>query len=353
MLMGVLLHALVLYLEPEDGSEPLVWVGVLFLWIHNWRMPLFFMLAGFFAALTLDRKSPSAFSWDRLYRIGFPIGLWWFIVAPIPLWSALREGTDLPALDHLWFLYYLLLMYAAAVVIRPFIPQQIVSIVDLSLRSRWTLLLWAIPITAFSVMGRDNGLFNVHPEFIGEIEVGFFFFSLTFFCLGWRLFYHQNLFSSLANLRWSIAVLSIAMVALLAALATWLALEEELSSLAALLWVNGLSSCATLLSILGLMGLCLKLVSEPSARLRFWVEVSYPIYFFHALVVFSLGDFFLNASWPAFGAIFVNTVTSTAISILLYFVFIRYTPLGWMFMGYKNAWFRWSKLGWIFSRQNS
>ena len=32
-------------------------------------------------------------------------------------------------------------------------------------------------------MGRDNGLFNVHPEFIGEIEVGFFFFSLIFFCL--------------------------------------------------------------------------------------------------------------------------------------------------------------------------
>ena len=59
------------------------------------------------------------------------------------------------------------------------------------------------------------------------------------------------------------------MAALLAALATWLALEEELSSLAALLWVNGLSSCATLLSILGLMGLCLKLVTEPSARLSF------------------------------------------------------------------------------------
>ena len=110
MLMGVLLHALVLYLEPEEGSEPLVWVGVLFLWIHNWRMPLFFMLAGFFAALTLDRKSPSAFSWDRLYRIGFPIVLWWLIVAPVSLWSALREGADLPALDHLWFLYYLLLM---------------------------------------------------------------------------------------------------------------------------------------------------------------------------------------------------------------------------------------------------
>ena len=353
MLLGVLLHAVVIYLEPEDGSDPAVWVGVLFIWIHNWRMPLFFMLAGFFAALSLDRKKASSFSWDRIYRIGFPIILWWVVVAPMTLWSALRDGTELPTLDHLWFLYYLLLMYAVAVTIRPFIPQYMIAILDLSMRSRWTLLLWAIPITAFSVLGRDNGLFNVHPEFIGEIEFGFFLFSLTFFCLGWRLFYHQSLFIALAKLRWSIAALSIAVVALLAALATWLALEEELSSLGALWWVNGLSSCTTLLTILGLMGLCLKLIKAPSKRLSFWVEVSYPIYFFHALVVFSLGDVFLNESWPAFGAIFVNTVASTAISILLYFIFIRYTPLGWMFLGYKNAWFRWSKLGWIFSRHNS
>jgi len=37
------------------------------------------------------------------------------------------------------------------------------------------LLLWAIPITAFSIVGRDNGLFNIQPEYIGEIELGFSF----------------------------------------------------------------------------------------------------------------------------------------------------------------------------------
>jgi len=353
MLMGVLLHALVLYLEPEDGSEPAVWIGMLFLWIHNWRMPLFFMLAGFFAALSLDRKGPMAFSWDRLYRIGFPIVLWWVIVAPIPLLSALRDGTDLPTLDHLWFLYYLVLMYAVAVVVRPLIPTRIISLIDLSLRSNWALLLWTIPTTAFSVVGRDNGLFNIQPEYIGEFKLGFFFFSLTFFCLGWRLFHHQNLFSSLASLRWSITALILALVALVSALMIWLAFDEELTSLSALLLVNGLSSGATLLSILGLTGLCLNLVAAPSKRLSFWVELSYPIYFFHALVVFSLGDFFLNAKWPAFGAIAVNTAASIVISILLYYVFIRYTPLGWMFMGYKKAWFRWSKLRWFFSKQSS
>ena len=54
-------------------------------------------------------------------------------------------------------------------------------------------------------------------------------------------------------------------------------------------------------------------------------------------MVFSLGAFFLEADWPAFGAIAVNTLASTVISILLYFIFIRYTPLGWMFLGYKKS----------------
>ena len=51
LLMGVLLHALSMYLEPADGSEPRPVAGILFVWIHTWRMPLFMLLAGFFTAL--------------------------------------------------------------------------------------------------------------------------------------------------------------------------------------------------------------------------------------------------------------------------------------------------------------
>jgi len=51
LLMGVLLHVLMLFLEPFDGSEARLGASIIFIWIHTWRMPLFMLLAGFFTAL--------------------------------------------------------------------------------------------------------------------------------------------------------------------------------------------------------------------------------------------------------------------------------------------------------------
>ena len=46
LLMGVLIHVLMLFLEPFDGSEPRIGASIIFVWIHTWRMPLFMLLAG-------------------------------------------------------------------------------------------------------------------------------------------------------------------------------------------------------------------------------------------------------------------------------------------------------------------
>ena len=56
LLMGVLIHVLMLFLEPFDGSEPRLGASIIFIWIHTWRMPLFMLLAGFFTALSLSKR---------------------------------------------------------------------------------------------------------------------------------------------------------------------------------------------------------------------------------------------------------------------------------------------------------
>ena len=35
LLMGVLLHVLMLFLEPFDGSEPRLGASIIFIWIHT------------------------------------------------------------------------------------------------------------------------------------------------------------------------------------------------------------------------------------------------------------------------------------------------------------------------------
>ena len=72
LLMGVLLHVLVLFLEPADGSEPRLGASIIFIWIHTWRMPLFMLLAGFFTAFSLAKRDVGNYALNRFIRLGAP-----------------------------------------------------------------------------------------------------------------------------------------------------------------------------------------------------------------------------------------------------------------------------------------
>ena len=137
MLAGVLFHAGLAYsplmqpLFPTADRSTSVWVdGPLWL-LHLFRMPLFFAVSGFFAALLLARSGGTALARQRLRRIALPF----FVALPIVIWSldastawamrhvehpsdmlaflrAWQAREDAPPLPpgtaHLWFLYYLM-----------------------------------------------------------------------------------------------------------------------------------------------------------------------------------------------------------------------------------------------------
>ena len=145
LLMGVLLHALMLFLEPFDGSEPRLGASIIFIWIHTWRMPLFMLLAGFFTALSIHNRDVGNYALNRLIRLGVPILILWAVIPEID------EGTndifklpeliswllyDVPftlRLDHLWFLYYLLIFYGVLLLLKCITPKAIKFITDCEL----------------------------------------------------------------------------------------------------------------------------------------------------------------------------------------------------------------------------
>ena len=90
LLMGVLLHVLMLFLAPFDGSEPRLGASIIFIWIHTWRMPLFMLLAGFFTALSIQKRDVGNYALNRLIRLGVPILILWALIPEID------EGTN----DH-------------------------------------------------------------------------------------------------------------------------------------------------------------------------------------------------------------------------------------------------------------
>ena len=85
MALGVVLHAPLAFITPEIWEAVGVpwykvpktedWVLMLLGWIHQWRMPVFFLLAGFFGLMILRRRGAPAFLGDRVVRLGLTLAL--------------------------------------------------------------------------------------------------------------------------------------------------------------------------------------------------------------------------------------------------------------------------------------
>lgn len=63
MMLGILLHSSIWYMSgplqgnpmPSDQSTSYVF-DILFYFIHSFRMPIFFIMAGFFTSLLIDKR---------------------------------------------------------------------------------------------------------------------------------------------------------------------------------------------------------------------------------------------------------------------------------------------------------
>src|SRR5438270_7005361 len=148
MMLGIVIHAAMFYIASPPPGMP--WIGdrntsVLFdailAFIHSFRMPAFFVLAGFFAALLVEKRGLWGMYKNRLARVAAPLAVGLVTVLPVALWFmmlfafAVRFGTTdlvptqqqarifnreaaaqgIPVgglfLGHLWFLYYLCYFY--------------------------------------------------------------------------------------------------------------------------------------------------------------------------------------------------------------------------------------------------
>ena len=148
MMMGILLHGSQFYVSepmggiplPSDSSTSYLFNLILY-FVHSFRMPLFFVLAGFFTSLLIDKRGIQGTYVNRGKRILGPLVAAMFTILPltflcmgafmvsakfnthqfIPDMSQIEaiaadmEEAGLPAgepsLGHLWFLYYLLYFY--------------------------------------------------------------------------------------------------------------------------------------------------------------------------------------------------------------------------------------------------
>ncbi len=386
MLLGVLLHATLPYFSRRAGLE-FMWPAdndqslsllLLFDYIHLWRMPTFFLLAGFFAHLMLERRSTSAFVRDRLRRIAVPLVLFGAVMAVVvpALWRYGWQGEfvvdlslfhprtwpDLAAsgtpMAHLWFLWYLLLMYGSLLVFRFLGTTRIgVALRSVSggpalgrriggcIYSRAPLVLVVAAAVLLAVRGGDESK-PIWPPNVPDLLYG-----LIFFWYGYGLWARRWLLEGLQGRRALAGLWGAGMLAYGVHVIAMGALDQGQAGavMAVTVILNTLAygSAAALLS-LALVGSFEAIFRTPRRWVRWMADSSYWIYLMHLPLV-SLLTFWLahldaagrltsltGFNWGAELKFSLAFVATSAVGMVTYRYLVRYTPLGTLLNGKRD-----------------
>ncbi|MEL7461611.1 MAG: acyltransferase family protein [Pseudomonadota bacterium] len=324
MLLGLVIHAPLVYFFTDiqtdfgivDVQQIETWAMPIGGWIHQWRMPVFFLLAGFFALLVLERRGAGAFARDRLVRLGLAL-----LVFMLPY--DMLDGRLDATLMHLWFLYYLLPMcLAAALLWRLGAPLGVLAV---PARRIWTWPVYLVALVPLSIAATGPDFFVPLPEQLGDFALAPFAYYSAWFALGAALYHHRAVLGDLARFWVIVAALGLGLVTLV------------------IHWsgVPGVGAVSSLFWVLGATGLAHRVLPTRSARVDWLIELSYPIYLLHILPSVFVGIGLLALGVPQIIAIPTTIVLSFGISAAGYYAFIKYTPLDWVVNGYNKAWFKW------------
>jgi len=359
LLLGVVVHASMSWLPGAQyfwvthDASPSAFAGLAFYVPHMFRMLLFFLLAGFFARMACERLGPKGFARDRARRIGMPLLTGWgpmlAAILAVGAWAAwLANGGHLPPppetpplsprnfpLTHLWFLYVLLLCYAATLLVRATLGRSALAVrcADACMRLLATPIgpmLLALPLGIalflhakwyawFGIPTPDQSLY---PNVAACVAFG------SAFGIGWLLHRQPALLQCWAA-RWplhlGIATLATTGCLLHIGLAPQLApATRDMTSLA----------YAVAYAIAGwnwtfaLIGLGLRFLSGHSPLRRYLADASYWIYLVHLPLLMALQVVLSRTQWPWWVEFPLALAAAMALLLASYNLLVRNTFVG-------------------------
>lgn len=374
MLAGVVFHAALAYspmmhniwftADPVNSAIMDVWSSFL----HLFRMPLFFFIAGFFAFLLIEKRGVIGFIKNRSLRILLPfviflplIGISFMlliswavenITVSIPILNYLTDTNNpelAPSTMHLWFLYNLFmfcLIVAAGTALWSFMQSKFNSLKPLfgSLKISPLAVLCAFPLLIMPALSLQTAPFPAADKLYPELwSYGFYG---VFFIVGGLLFFNKQLTQQLVPYRHYLLFSSlIAYVYFYFQLPKGITIEQTLAFVNATpLTINHLMSVlAEAIISVNMTLYCLvmgkRYLNQHNQALKFIAESSYWVYLCHIPVLLFI-QFQLLSLDLNIGLKFAISATLTLIiGWLSYLVFVKWTPLGWMLNGRKTRGF--------------
>lgn len=327
--------------------------------MHIFRMSLFFVIAGFFARLLLEKRGVRAFVTDRAKRIGVPLLVGWPLLfaafIAVIIWSAIRAGTfeamqaqpqpglswgTLPFL-HTWFLYALLWLYAGTLGLVGLVKLvdrngRLARVADRFVRAivKTQLAPIVLGLPLFAVFAFEQSWIQwggIRTPDVGLVpnlaaSVGF----ATAFGFGWLLNRQSDLLAVWRRW-WPLHLAAAAGLTLICL--SYSALSADPGALAEMaLWDRLVSSAAYPLAIwtwsCGLIGLATAFLTKENKTIRYLADSSYWVYLIHLPLAMVLQVLFADVAWPWFVKFPLMLVIAMALMLLSYQFLVRNTFVG-------------------------
>ena len=359
MLAGVVFHAALAYsplMHPvwpaaDAGNARIVDAFAWFL--HMFRMPLFFAVAGYFAALLAARRGMAGLFRNRGARVLLPLLLFAPLVlagmgrlteraalsaahpSPALAWISAyiaQHGAmpSMPGWAHLWFLFYLLLftlmVWIASTLELGRIGRRIAAMPAVAMLAGLPVLL----APALALTGTPWPA----PEFFVPALWALAFFGV-YFAFGYQLFHHEALLARLRPLSTLLPIGAIAAYALLFRLTDGFAATH--ASTAQHMLHALLEACAGLWMTLWCLLAAQRWLDTRNAAMRWLADGSYWVYIVHLPLLLAIQYRLLDTPMH-WAAKFAISVSATALlSFASYQLLVRHSVLGRLLNGRQSG----------------
>ena len=367
MLLGIFFHAALAYSPSLNqiwltaSTQNSVVVDFLAFFSHTFRMPLFFLIAGFFTALLIQKRGLGAMLKNRLIRITLPFTIFlplvmtafalligWAMVGVqakspmLGLIAMMAQSPDAPAppitTTHLWFLYQLTFFYIVTVLAVKWLKFDWMSYIVKVPK----LFLILAPLLLVPALITQHAPIPAPEQFMPQLW-SFGFFGL-FFLFGYGLFNYQHFLEQLRPYLWIMLVLSIVGYAMFfLMIPRHLSLQEIMTVMSVSPAVDmkqtGLAVLQAYISVfvsLALLIIGLSLWNKQNSSMRLIADSSYWIYIIHLPLLWLIQFYLLDKEWSMLLEFLISSLGTLFIGLVSYLALVKWTPIGWLLNGRKK-----------------
>ena len=326
MMLGVVVHTAQIYSPSQSwyihSENPTSTAGHIIDFIHLFRMPAFFVIAGFFCFLTLKKASTRDFIKTKCKRILLPFVSTAIILNSLQIgflehmgWQAFEAASYLTGggwIGHLWFLINLMCYFVLAAwawQVGASIITKVNNIVKPTLsRTPIFVVVLLLPVVWICIHALKQFGIPIYSTVLGEISIYSLLIYLPYFLVGIVLASNRELMTRFVQQNTWLCIIGLALC-----FGAYHSPAGDISVIKVYL-----HTLSIWLSVVLIFKLFHHFFNQGSALWVYLSGASYTTYLFHNILVILVGCVMIHYNVSALAGMCITIVTTTIITLAIH-----------------------------------